>query len=367
MKIARYILIGLALISTFFFTWFFLFFYKVPDLDIPENASEQEKIVLIDSWFEELNAQNKFNGAVLIAKKGKPLLIKGHGFTNYHKNEKITKKSSFRLASLSKQFTAAGIMLLKERGLIEYDHLVSKYIDNFPYQEVTIRSLLNHTSGVPDRYLDLAEDYKKAVDILSNKKAVNLLIMNHPKAEFVPFEKYEYSNTNYILLARIVEVVSERTFEDYMKIELFNPLGMQNTRVWNLLSKEKTFKNKTGGFHTFFGYATEMRPTFVDGVAGDGAVFSSVNDFLIWDQFWYENELLTQDNLKEAFEIPSLKSDNVSTYGFGWGIHDNTTRHYGMWLAANTFIIRNTDKKTCIVLLDNSFNIFFRKIVEQLQ
>ena len=205
MKVALYIILGIVIIVIGFRVWFFVFFLQVPELNIPENSSEKEKIVLIDNWLEKLNSERKFNGGILITKDGEPTLAKTYGFTNSKKTEKLNNNSSFRLASISKQFTASGIMLLKEKELINYDDIVSKYISNFPYDNVTIRNLLNQTSGIPD--LDLAEKSKDKIGILTNEKAIKLLVENKPKANFQPNEKYEYSNTNYIILARIIELV----------------------------------------------------------------------------------------------------------------------------------------------------------------
>ena len=208
MKVVLYIILGIAIIVVGFFVWFFVFFLQVPELNISKNSSEKEKIVLIDNWLEKLNSQRKFNGGILITKNGKPTLAKTYGFTNSKKTEKLNINSSFRLASISKQFTASGIMLLKEKEQINYDDLVSKYISNFPYDNVTIRNLLNQTSGIPDSYLGLAEKSKDKIGILTNEKAIKLIVENKPKANFEPNEQYEYSNTNYIALARIIELVS---------------------------------------------------------------------------------------------------------------------------------------------------------------
>jgi len=232
MKAVFYILLGVVIIVIGFFIWFFVFFLRVPELNIPENSSEKEKIVLIDNWLEKLNSERKFNGGILITKDGEPTLAKTYGFTNAKKTEKLNNNSSFRLASISKQFTASGIMLLKEKELVDYDDLVSKYISNFPYANVTIRNLLNQTSGIPDSYLDLAEKVKDEVGILTNEKAIKLIVANKTKANFLPNEKYEYSNTNYIILARIIELVSNQSFENFMKDNIFIPLGMNDTRVW---------------------------------------------------------------------------------------------------------------------------------------
>lgn len=368
MKVALYILVGISLITIGFFVWFFVFFLQVPELDIPKNSSEKEKIVLIDNWLDQLNSERKFNGGILITKDGKPTFKKTYGFTNSKKTEQLNTNSSFRLASISKQFTASAIMLLKEKELINYDDLVSKYISNFPYDTVTIRHLLNQTSGIPDSYLDLAKNAKDDIGILTNEKAIELIVENKPKANFKPNDKYAYSNTNYIALARIIELVSNQSFENFMEVNIFIPLGMNDTRVWNLISEDKTFKGKTDGFENLAGEIREIKPTFVDGVTGDGGVFSSINDFVKWDEFWYENKLLSNENLEEAFKRPTLNNGEKSNYGFGWVIiNENVVMHNGAWLAANTYFERNTKKKTSFVLLDNSSNLFFKKIVGNLK
>ena len=141
---------------------------------------------------------------------------------------------------------------------------------------------------------------------------------------------------------------------------------MQNTRVWNLASKEPRFDNKTSDFRNLFGTSSAINPSFIDGVAGDGAVFSSVKDFVTWDKFWYKNKLIGEDHLKEAFTKPVLNNGQTSNYGFGWVITDYGMWHNGAWLGANTMIIRNTEKKDCLVILDNSSNTHFQKIVNQL-
>ena len=259
-------------------------------------------------------------------------------------------------------------MFLKEKNKIDYDDLVSKYISDFPYKNVTIRHLLNQTSGIPDSYLDLAENVKDKIGILTNEKALKLIVESKLKANFEPNDKYEYSNTNYIILARIVELVSNQSFEDFMKNNIFIPLGMNNTRVWNLVSEDKTFKGKTNGFEDLAGEIREIKPTFVDGVAGDGGVFSSINDLIVWEKFWYKNELISDKNLKEAFKKPKLNDGTISNYGFGWVIvNEDIVMHNGAWLAANTYFVRNIKKKTSFVLLDNSSNLFFGKIIKNLK
>ena len=367
MKVFLYILAGTVLLMGAFFAWFFLFFLKTPELVIPEGASTEERITQIDSWLEELQGSHKFNGAVLLAKEGEALLAKGYGYTDHRMETPLTAHSSFRLASVSKQFTAVGIMLLKEKGAIAFDDPVVSILSDFPYPDVNIRHLLNQTSGVPDIYMELAEKHKEDIPLLTNELATQLVIQAQREAVFSPNERYQYSNTNYILLARIIEILSEESFEDFMKKELFEPLGLSHTRVWNLLSADSTFEGKTSDFQNFAGRTKELRPSYIDGVAGDGAVFSSVSDMLLWDQFWYGNDLLSEETLEEARGEPQLSSGKSSDYGFGWVVTQDGMWHNGAWLGANTLIVRNTDNHTCLVILDNSSNLFFDKISEELR
>jgi len=364
MKIVLYVILAIITAIVGLFLWAY-FYNPIPKLEIPIGVTEQKRGKLIDNWFSELHKKNHFNGGVLITKNGKSLLAKTYGFENAEKNKVLSNHSLFRLASVSKQFTAGGIMVLKEQNKLDYDDLVSKYIPNFPYEKVTIRHLLNQTSGVPDVYLDLAEKHKEEIGILTNQKALNLLINNHPKSDFKPNDKFVYSNTNYIILACINELISGDSFEVFMKNNLFIPLGMNETRVWNLISEDKTFEGKTEGFYTRGKKANKVTPNFIDGVAGDGGVFSSINDFVIWDQFWYENAIISEENMKEAFKKPVLNDGSVSDYGFGWIIiNDDVMMHNGKWLAASTSIMRNIKKKTCIVVLDNSSNLYFDEIMK---
>lgn len=328
--------------------------------------SQSEKIESVDNWFSDLQEKNKFNGVVLLSKNGKALLCMGYGYTDYRKNKMLTNESSLRLASVSKQFTATGILLLAEKGKLKLDDNINSFIPDLPYENVTIRNLLNQTSGIPDIYLKLADKHKESINVLSNQLAIELIINEQRKAIFKPGEKSQYSNTNYIILARTIEIISNLSFEKFMKKEIFDPLGMNNTRVWNLLSEESTFPNKADDFDNKFWNLSEREPSFIDGVAGDGAVFASVNDMLIWDSFWYENQLISQPILEQAFKKPKLLNGKESDYGFGWVITENGMWHNGVWLGARTIIMRNTNEKTCTAIFDNSSNLFFDKILKEL-
>ncbi len=142
---------------------------------------------------------------------------------------------------------------------------------------------------------------------------------------------------------------------------------MKNTRVWNLVSENKKFKNKTSSFENILGEVIELKPDVLDGVAGDGAVFSSIEDMVIWNAFWNQNSLLSKETIKEAFKTSKLNNNTQNNYGFGWLVINNDSHwHNGSWLGARTTIIRNTKLENCIVVLDNSASLNTDSIVKEL-
>ncbi|CAN0346513.1 unnamed protein product, partial [Ectocarpus sp. 4 AP-2014] len=221
---------------------------KIPPLELNHGLSTLERMGLLDSWLEKLHRSGKFNGGVLVSRDSKPLLMKTYGFTDHTLQKRLTPQSSLRLGSVSKQFTAFGIMVLYNNEALHFDDLVTKHIEGFPYKRVSIRHLLNMTSGIPDNYMELAEQHKDEIDsYLSIEKAVQY-ICKYPYRASKPNESYAYSNTNYLLLAGIIERVSARPFEKFMNESVFDALKMKNTRVWNLFSPHPPFPNMSRGF-----------------------------------------------------------------------------------------------------------------------
>jgi len=205
------------------------------------------------------------------------------------------------------------------------------------------------TSGIPDCYMELAKDHKDEIgDCLTISDVPRLIAKFPPERDDDVNEVHSYCNTSYVLLAAIVESASGSSFEDFMAKELFEPLGMRNTRVWNLVSEDKTFEGKAEAFL----WSNAMVPGFLDGVAGDGSVFSSLDDFVIWDQFWRDNDLVSTELMKCAFEKPTLNDGSSSDYGFGWVLQRHGHWHNGAWLGARTYTYQDDD--FFVVVLDNS-------------
>jgi CubicO group peptidase (beta-lactamase class C family) len=337
-------------------------------LEVNTNDTLSNKIKQADKWLAKLQEDKKFNGAVLLIKNDAVLLKSVYGFTSASQTEKLQRNSSFRLASVSKQFTAAAIMLLKQQNKLDFDDAITKFLPDLPYGNVTVRNLLNHTSGIPDIYMTFDKKYTAEIgDYLTVSKMVDLLVKENKSLESKPNSVYKYNNTGYVLLAAIIEAISNTSFEEFMQKQLFDRLEMQDTRVWNLASKSTDFENKTASFQYILGYALGFEPSILDGVAGDGSVFSSINDMVIWNQFWYNNTLIAKEIMHEAFVTPVLNDGSTSDYGFGWIITKNNAMwHSGSWLGARTMIIRNPQLKNCLVLLDNSSSNNLDKIAAQL-
>lgn len=340
---------------------------SLPKLNLPsDHPTTEQSIAAIDQWLNQLQLANKFNGAILIIQDSQTLLAKGYGYTNAEKSQRINEHTAFRLASLSKQFTAVAIMRLQTQQLLHYDDFVSQYIPAFPYPNITIKHLLNHTSGIPDNYMALAQQYQDTIPLLTNDIAVDLICNAHAPVENEPNETFNYSNTNYIILARIVEIVAKQSFESYLRTAILDPLDMQGTRVWNLASTDKIFSNKADDLQNLLGNLSTLEPSFIDGVAGDGAVFSSLHDLAKWHQFWDSNELISEALMQTAQEPAQLNNGDHTQYGFGWVLASSGIWHNGKWLGANTIMMRNRVNNTALVLLDNSSNLLFDGIVEKI-
>jgi CubicO group peptidase (beta-lactamase class C family) len=262
-------------------------------------------------------------------------------------------------------------MILKEKGKLSLDDKITKYIPELSnYNGITIRNLLNHTGGLPD-YMELMDSLFDKSKIANNKDIIQIFSKYQPKILFEPNTKYEYSNTGYALLASIIEKASGLTYADYLSKTIFKPLKMKNTFVYTRRLSPKKIDNYALGYvysdslKKYF-LPDELKETnmviWLDGVVGDGTVNSTINDLLKWDRALYTNKLLTQEGVKEVFEVATLKDESKTKYGFGWGIEDNAdfgiiTSHSGGWPGYVTFIERHITNDKTIIILQNHDNV----------
>ena len=299
---------------------------KLPLIDpisISSSATMAEKLTAIDHWLLALSKKRKFNGAILISKDHKPDLMKTYGYQDFKREKLLTHQSSFRLGSVSKQFTAMAIMILNNQGKLKYDDSVQKYLPSFPYSDVSILHLLTHTSGIAD-YMNLAlkeyfslftkigfymnqsmvnlfydgepSEYKDHYTILTSNDVLNMIGKYRERRLFLAGEKYVYSNTGYVILSLVVEAVSGQTFESFLDKEIFVPLNMENSSFWNLFTLPGKLSNRVEGTN-----GKRLNDySWMDGVSGDGSVFLSIEDFLKWDRALKNHTLIPRSKFDKA-------------------------------------------------------------------
>lgn len=342
--------------------------------------AQDNRIKKIDSLFSSLSAKNEFNGNVLIAEKGAVVYKKSFGLRDEAKKLPLDDNSIFELASVSKQFTAMGVVLLEQKGKLKYDDPIAKYIPELGfYNGITVRQLLNHTGGLPD-YMQLIGTKGDTTKINTNKDIIALFTKEKPAAVFTPGSKFEYSNTGYALLASIIEKASGKTYASFLADNIFKPLKMENTFVYTRRLAPKKIDNYAYGY-VYDANQKKVLPendpnnnyvVCLDGIVGDGTVNSTTADLLKWDRALYTDKLVSKKSLELIFTPPVLPNDEKTNYGFGWMINKSDdygkiANHSGGWPGYVTFIERQIDNdKTIIVLQNNEAGLSFVNNVRRL-
>lgn len=299
----------------------------------------------LDSTLTILENDSLFDGQVLIAEKNEILFHKSYGsLDDSGINNTIKDNTPLVVYSVGKSFTALAIMQLKEQGLLDYNNLITKYFPNLPYHNVTIRNLLTMTSGLP-RFLEIALEYGDTAKIYKNTKIVELA-EKHLTSEVEPNQYFSYNNTNYILLALIVEKVSGLSFDDYLTENIFKPAQMFNSEE-TISEKVEILSNTTITAENFY------QPF------GIGSVKTTAFDLHNYVKALFSYNLVSESTLNEAFKCQLLSNGELSNYGFGWRVNDceklNEIYHVGDGInmrASVQYFPEN--KKTLIYLHANS-------------
>lgn len=329
---------------------------------VPGNIPRDTFKVVVDEKYHQLdtffiNAHKRgFNGNVLIAHYGKIIYQGAFGYARYEDKEPLTLSSAFQLASTSKTFTASAIMLLKEQGKLDYSDHLTKYFPAFPYKDVTIKMLLTHRSGLPN-YLYFCYNYMKNFDApIPNEEVVDLMIKHKPELYFKPDRHFNYSNTNYCVLAAIIEKISGKSYAEYMKEAIFNPLQMNST--WVDAPIDTLNPHKTCGY--VGGRWNKDELNCFDGVVGDKGIYSTVEDMFKWDRALYSGQLLKKETLEEAYAPASHEYGGKRNYGYGWRMIDEKDNkiiyHNGWWHSYTTVFYRRLKDQTTIIILSNKYN-----------
>ena len=270
----------------------------------------------ITNVFHDYQGENP-GAVVAVIKNGEIAYQNAFGMADLENQTIVLANSNFRLASVSKQFTATAILILEQRGLIDLNWTLKEVFDGFPGYGTTIqiRHLLNHTSGIWD-YEDFVPDEGPQVsdaDVLE-------IIKKQPSVYFEAGSEFRYSNTAYALLALIVEKYSDQTFQDFLKTEIFNPLGMQNTLAF--VPNYNEVPNRAFGYSMEHGEWVRKDQSSTSAVLGDGGIYSNVPDLFLWDKALYEGKVLPKETIQKTFAKGKLNDGREIPYGMGWHIKE---------------------------------------------
>ncbi|MEZ5081861.1 MAG: serine hydrolase domain-containing protein [Bacteroidales bacterium] len=304
----------------------------------------QNKAGQLDALFTRLNKKGIFNGTVLYGERGKIIYKAAFGYDDFRSKDSLKMDDAFQLASVSKMFTAMAIMILKEDGKLEFDDKINRFIPEWPYPDVTIRQCLTHRSGM-SRYMSLADAHWNVNTPINNEEVIDLFVKYIPSPYFKPDDGFHYCNTNYMLLASVVERITGQHFDEFVKEQIFDPLDMDDSFVYNL--RGDTCINKeipvgVPGYQSYGRRPAKVGDYYLNGVMGDKGVYSSVEDLFKFNLSFDEGTLVSMATLQEGFEPGSpLYYKRKDNYGFGWRLRadmDSTAYHFGWWKGFRTYL-----------------------------
>ncbi|MCT4579839.1 MAG: beta-lactamase family protein [Flavobacteriales bacterium] len=309
----------------------------------------------IDTFFQKRFQAKTFNGTILFAKENHIILKKAYGFSSLDTKDSLTTASTFQLASASKPFTAIACLQLIEKGKLKLTDSVQQYLPHFPYNGITIHQLLSHRSGLSQytHFCDAPDSiWPDKHKTITNEDVLEIMHQYQPGINYAPDTKFYYCNTNYMLLASIVEQVAKIPFEDYLKQHIFTPLGMKNTVVYNRANKDE-LKHPVKAYNGAYNPYIDI---YLNGVVGDKGVYSSVEDLYLFYSGLSQGKLIKKETLTLAIQPHNEPKKDGKNYGYGFRIleqanGENIIFHTGWWKGFRTYFILNQQlNKTAIVL-----------------
>jgi CubicO group peptidase (beta-lactamase class C family) len=310
----------------------------------------------LDALLSQINKRNDFHGSLLVAKKGKIIYHNQVGISDFRKKKTLDENSVFQLASVSKQFTAAAIMILFEKNKLKLTDSVSHYFPKFPYKKVTIEHLLNHTAGLP-KYFWLAEHKWKKPNAPTNKEMMQLIDESKVQRFFKPGRNFDYSNTAYLVLASIVEKVSGVSFQAFAKQNIFDPLGMKNSYVYSY-QNDSIPENQIDGYRLYRGWRhLKIGSTINDAIVGDKNVYSTAEDLLKWIEGLNTGKLISKESKDLMYTKGKTHYGKHVPYGYGFRIKtdkENKIYHHGKWNGFRTGLTQYIDDDLVVIVLEHT-------------
>jgi len=327
-----------------------------------ESESFKDVSSKVDELFTDFFGADKFSGYVYVAKNDSIILDKGYGKADFEKVISNTSQTKFDLASLTKQFTAFSIMQLEEKNLLNLKDKIDKYLPHFPHgNEITIHQLLTHTSGLPEHpdKFDIRKFRPSSQVDAATAKKIEVTLLSTPGSSFT------YSNTGYILLGYIIEKASGETLDTYLNKNIFNPLDMKNTGFQN----ENSFiDNLAIGYLTYEKNKAEVSwtETNIGVVRGSSGLCSTVEDLIKWDKALTNKKLIN----KESYD--KMYTPYTNNYSYGWYVYKDSNEknyyeHFGVGTGYRSYILRNEEANTTVIIVSNFGDAPFGSITSLLK
>lgn len=333
----------------------------------------------LNNFFSTLSDKNLFNGSVIISKSGKTIFYNHYGFSNIEKKEKLNDQSQFPIASITKTLTSTAILQLQHRGKLNINEPVQKYLIDFPYPNITIKQLLNNTSGLAQEYNLFDQTIKEQPEkIISNQDIIPTFIRFKIPLSFPSGSKWEYNNVNFCLAALIIEKVSGIRYADYIEKNIFKPAKMKNSFV-PLDRKVKSLHQVELYTYPNF-YSTEfvntkaVKETFLivekSNFYGNGGIVSTALDLQKYQKALFNYQILDKKELEEALTPTKLNDGKTVSYtvdgkevsyGLGWGMYTDESEgkivfHDGFITGLTSILLHNITKNQSVILLSNLGN-----------
>lgn len=315
----------------------------------------------IDEFMKKLHRTRNFNGNVLVAKKGKIIYQNSFGWADYLHRDSLKIGSVFELASVTKPMTATAVLMLVEEGKIRLDQEVRDFFPDFPYTGITVRMLLTHRSGMMNYVYFTDNIWKKnrrdERKGITNTDVMKLIAEHKPAPYTQPDRTFHYNNSNYMVLAAIIEKVSGTTYATFMQERIFKPAGMKSTAVYSKAQYDKIPVDVVGHDRT---WRYSVVQNFLDGPVGDKGVYSTVQDLFLFDRALRKGRLLSKATLDSAYKGHNKPERGHFNYGYGWRLFEGdghkVAYHTGWWHGFRHIYLRDLTSDVTIVLLSNLTN-----------
>jgi CubicO group peptidase (beta-lactamase class C family) len=310
----------------------------------------------IDTFFSKRFKEKRFNGVALFADQGKIVYHKAFGMANISEKRLLKKTDAFQLASVSKTITSIATLQLVDKGKLRLEDTLQQFFPGFPFEKITIQQLLSHQSGLANYMYFVDKVYERKDSAISNEHMLTIMQRDTPQPYFKPNTRYHYCNTNYALLALVIEKVSKQTYEAYLDENIFEVAQMENAFVYNK-NVQKDLPEQVIGYNAIY---RKKENHYQNGIVGDKGIYASALDLFKLDRALTNGKLVSKELMAKAYEpldarLSRLNRDN---YGLGWRIQQSpefgqVVYHGGWWKGFKSYFIRLLDQDQTIIVLTN--------------